>query len=137
MIRQVTAGFLVAAAKTHFQAGSGQETGEGREMQGTADREGSKQACLLPLEERGRAAGSSARFHMASSLGKGWEGGPHQPLSMLVHSSGSMNKDGDLSLVPRNGPSRAVAVPPVGTRVCGSRCDRKSQGRVLLLARKG
>lgn len=40
MIRQVTAGFLVAAAKTHFQAGSGQEAGEGREMRDTADREG-------------------------------------------------------------------------------------------------
>lgn len=36
--QQVTAGFLDASAKTHFQAGSGQEAGEGREMQATADR---------------------------------------------------------------------------------------------------
>lgn len=59
MIRQVTAGFLVTAAKTHFQAGSGEEAGEGRETRDTAEREGSKQAWPLQLEERGRAAGSS------------------------------------------------------------------------------
>lgn len=88
MIRQVTAGFLVAAAKTHFQAGSGQEAEEGRETRDTADREGSKQAYLLQLEEQGRDTGSSARFHMASSLGKGWERGLHGPLRMLLHEQG-------------------------------------------------
>lgn len=71
MIRQVTAGFLVAAAKTHFQAGSGEEAGEGRETRDTVDREGSKQACPLLLEEQGRAAGSSACFHVTPSPGKG------------------------------------------------------------------
>lgn len=42
MIRQVTAGFLVAAAKTHFQAGSGQEAEEGRETRDTAEKVQSK-----------------------------------------------------------------------------------------------
>lgn len=64
MIRQIT------AAKTHFQAGSGQEAAEGRETWDTRDTEGSKQAYLIQLDEQVKATGSSAHFHTASSLGQ-------------------------------------------------------------------
>lgn len=62
MIRQVTAGFLVTAAKTHLRAGPGRGAGGAGEMQDTADRPGLKQVRLLPLEEQGSAAASPAHF---------------------------------------------------------------------------
>lgn len=71
MIRQVT------AAKTHFQAGSGQEAAEGRETRDTAAMEGSKQAYLVHLEEQGRATRHPA-----------WERGLHGSLSVLLHEQG-------------------------------------------------
>lgn len=64
MIQQVT------AAKTHFQAGSGQEAAEGRETWDSAATEGSKEAYVLQLAEQVRATDPSAHFHTASSLGE-------------------------------------------------------------------
>lgn len=93
MIRQVTAGFLVAAAKTHFQAGSGQETGEGREMRGTADREGSKQACPLPLGGAGKSCRFICPLPHGIQPGKGLGGGTtsaseHVGPQQLLHEQG-------------------------------------------------
>lgn len=75
-------------------AGSG--AAEGRETRDTADRPGLKQVRPLPPEERGSAAGSPAHAHGTQ---------PREGLGEAIspRSRCSMNKDGDLSLVPRHG----------------------------------
>lgn len=79
MIRQVTAGFLIAAAKTHFQAALGEEAGEGRETRDTADREGSKQASRWRSREELQVPLPTSTWHPAQKKG------PYQPLCMLLH----------------------------------------------------
>lgn len=108
-------------------------------MQDTRDRKGSKQACQLLLKGEGRATGSSTSFHMASTPRNGWESRSHQPLSMLLHSSCSVKKDGDICprCLDQDTTSTAVPIPLGSTCLCSSLCDHRSFGEGLATRTEG